>query len=87
VVKPVQPRGGDRRRGRVVPIEGVKLLVQLSKVVLCFEGGEKGCIRIAARASGVKWIEGAVRGEFGEIEVASENGIDVVGGISERSNF
>ena len=46
------------------------LLVQLSKVVLCLEGGEEGCVRMAAGAGGVEWIEGAVRGEFGEVEVA-----------------
>ena len=63
------------------------LLVQLSKVVLCFEGREEGCIRIAAGAGGVEWIEGAVRSEFGEVEVASEDGINIIGRGSKRGNF
>ena len=63
------------------------LLVQLSKVVLCLEGGEEGCVRMAAGAGGVERIEGAVRGEFGEVEVAGKDGINIVGGSSERSNF
>jgi hypothetical protein len=65
----------------------VILLVQLGQIVLCFEGREESCIRIAAGAGGVEWIEGTVRGEFGEVEVASEDGINIIGGGSKGGNF
>jgi hypothetical protein len=65
----------------------VVLLVQLSKVVLCFERREESCIRKTAGAGGVEWVERAVRSEFGEVEVASENRINIIGRGSKRSNF
>jgi hypothetical protein len=83
VVEPVKPRRGDRGGSRIVPVERVVLLVELLKVVSRFEGLKQS--RVAAARLGR--VGRAVCGKFSEVEIASEDRVNLISVSRESFNF